>query len=132
MADRNLSTTTDTHSDNIVRQKAIFQQHNVTIESSVLGVKQTFYLVTAEQIDVYAEMGLLTELCLVLFGAAIGAIVSFWITLKQGGLSPAANATLNTAMWASVVIIAITGLFAGLFYWRQRKHKLGLFVNTLP
>ena len=131
MADRNPPTTTDTHSDNTAQQEAVFLQHNVTIESNVLGIKQTFYLVTAEQIDVYAEMGLLAELCLVLFGAAIGAAVSFWITLKQGGLSPTANATLNTAMWASVVIAVITGLFAGLFYWRQRKHKRGLFVNTL-
>lgn len=131
MVGRNTSIV-NTHPDANAPQAVVVSQPSVKIEAYVRPVKLTFHLVTAEQIDTYAQMGHLAQLFLTLFGLASGAAIGFWTALNQGELSPAGNATLNTAMRAAVIGLVIALSMAALFYCLQRKHKREWVTTTLP
>jgi hypothetical protein len=110
-------------------EPAILHQR-VTIIADVVPVDLTFYMLTRNEIESYAETGNLAGLFLSLFGTAFGATIGFWTALNQGGLSLAGYATLATSMKASIIIGAISLGCAGIFYYRQRKRKIEWLTNT--
>jgi hypothetical protein len=102
---------------------------SASIKTRVSPIELTFYIVTAGQIDNYAELGLLVNIFLALFGIASGAAIGLWVAIEQGGLSSISKATLTTAMGASVVFVLVTLAFTAFFYWRQRKCKREWFTS---
>lgn len=104
-------------------------QHNVSLTTKVVPFEQTFYLVTAEQVDVYAETGLLVQLSLSLFGLLAGAAITFLIAHSQAGITPVNNATFATGMWASGIAAAVALALARCFYCRQRKRRQEWFTT---
>jgi hypothetical protein len=102
---------------------------SANIKTRVSPIELTFYIVTADQMDSYAESGLLADIFLALLGISSGAATGFWIAIKQGGLSPINEATLTTAMRASGVFVLVTLAFTVFFYWRQHKYKREWFTS---
>jgi len=102
---------------------------SVDITSRISPVELIFYTVTADQMDLYADLGSLVNVFLALFGVAGGAAIGFLVAVKQGGLSPENNATLTTAMWASVAFAVVALACTGWFYYRQRQCKKAWFTS---
>lgn len=107
-------------------------QPPVRIIAHVAPVELTFHLVTADQIQTYAQMGQLAQLSLALCGLFAGAAIGFWTALQQAGLSPVGNATLNTAKVGATIGAGLTLCLVGLFLCLQHKRKAAWFTSTWP
>jgi hypothetical protein len=110
-------------SDNHQQQTAVVIHHNVPVEVNVQPIRVMYYCVTVEQLSEFSDIGCLVELFLALFGISAGAMISAWLALKQGGLTPEGVATLSTAMWASMIGSIVFLACAALLYFRQWKQK---------
>jgi hypothetical protein len=102
---------------------------SANVKTRVSPIELTFYIVTADQIENYGELGFFVNIFLALLGIASGAAIGLWVAVKQGGLSSVSEATLTTAMWASFVFALTALVFTAFFYWRQRKCKREWFTS---
>lgn len=125
------SGTSDSDGDRTGRQVAGVLQRTVNIEADVPGVKLTFYLVTAEQLGMYVEMGFLARCFLAFSTLALGGAISCWIATNTGELSPVSAASLGIAIAAFAMFFLIFAGFSAWFHWREWSRKQDLFATTL-
>jgi ABC-type amino acid transport system permease subunit len=106
--------------------------HTIEVRSKVMPVDQTFYLVTKDQVDSYAEKGDLFDLFLALCTLAGGGATGIIVALLQGSVDPVAEARLIVAAWAFGITTLLFLILCVVFGWRRRERLKDLFRSRLP
>lgn len=106
--------------------------HTIEVRSKVMPVDQTFYLVTKEQVDSYAEKGMWFDLFLALVGLAGGGFIGIRIALWQGSPDPVVEARFVVAAWAFGITTLLFFILCLAFWWSRRQSLKDLFRSRLP
>ncbi len=85
--------------------------------------RSLYYSVTEAEINMYAQLGLISTLFLTLFGAFIGIVGGCFIALVQENIPFEARALLKSIGWVTGIVSVIFLFFAMLFIWLQIKNK---------
>lgn len=104
--------------------------HNVPLKFKVQTITSSICVVTEDQLDKYANNGIIINVLLTLFGIAAGTGVTCWAAIVQGNMTPNDNVTFFAVMWGSLTLGIIFLISTIWLYWRQQKQKKRLFTHA--
>ncbi len=82
-----------------------------------------YYSITDSEIDVYAQLGWISNIFLTFFGASTGVCFACLLAQKQGNIPASAIVFFNTLGWATAIVSLIFLAFSILFIILQAKNK---------
>jgi hypothetical protein len=85
--------------------------------------KSIYFSVTESEINMYAQLGVISTLLLTLFGAFIGIAAGCFLALVQENIPAEAQTLLQSTGWVTMIVSIIFFGFALWFIYLQFKNK---------
>jgi predicted transporter len=93
----------------------------IPLEITIL--RQRFYVVSREQLDILSGISWFTNLFFMLAGVTSGGLITCWVGKQQADLPIELVAKINTALIFLVILTILFLFMAGLYEYRQWNEK---------
>ncbi len=94
---------------------------------NITPIEQTFYLVTQETLDAYANTGNFSNLFLTIFGICAGGFLTCWVAERTSAVAKEVQMAVATVKFGLLVFGAIFLILSLYFVIRTRKLRSSIF-----